>query len=602
MGASGVVAGAMALWALLGMEPPAAQVGPRGRAGAAGPSASTSPGHTPSAAASVSPADHASAITSDVASQASAGVATAAAQTCRLVGFVEDATGRRLAGARIHVSTSGKTVGEATTGATGDYAADVQTSWLTSGNTAVVRACAPGFGPATYWLRCREDELTPTITIPTLRLGRAGALQVHVRTALGEPIAADIELGGFDFEHRARGTSELTVEDVPRGWVGVEARAPGYVPGHERVIVSAARTTSLTVALVPGATLRVRAVDSEGVPVEANVMLLPVEGGRPDLDVGITDEDGAVARDDLPAGSFLLFAEELYVDGPVRIGTTHIALANGRSTDVEVVVGPSPVLRGRVLLDGRPAPHAHLVVGDSRVNFDDSKADAEGFYTLEGLPPGLLTVRVDGLRGARGSWSFEQLIAATGTTERDLECTSAIVRGRVLGAGGSPAARAPMIADGPASPVRFSTDADGRFELALGPGSWRIRSESEREHGGVTAEVPAGPASIEVELQLRPLSFGTLLALVRDPHGRSVPKASVVVRALDDPASRLHVLTDLDGQATTNLPAGRYRLELDEGTVEQVAHDVDLPVAAPGCVVEIGPGVRREVVLRFVAR
>jgi RNA polymerase sigma-70 factor, ECF subfamily len=233
-----------------------------------------------------------------------------------------------------------------------------------------------------------------------------------------------------------------------------------------------------------------------------------------------------------------------------------VRAAPGDELALELVLeGPGAELRGQVLDElGAPVAHAWLLVGAEvppSVRSGDgsfvpaappqrTRADAQGFFALEALPPGEqpLQARAPGFAPLATTVELHPVFPNGGArNELDVRLLRAArVRGRVLDSSGEPVAEAWVRCQ---APERFaSTSAwsqgDGDFTLAdLGLGTVTLVAEH-RRHGRAehTFELAAGDErSWEVRLARKAGLRGRML------DARGEPCADLVVVAVD-PADR----------------------------------------------------------------
>lgn len=204
---------------------------------------------------------------------------------------------------------------------------------------------------------------------------------------LAEKLAAEEPLG----RSSARGEFELT--DRPTGsTIHLLILAEGYRPERLRgVRVPSAKP--LVATLTEAFTVRGRALDEKGEPVEGAVVALSVQEIIPDISWrrfpagkeiakdGSTDREGRFALAGFPAGDaeislrapgFMPIVEKLVL--PLEAPAAELTFMLARGTE----------LAGRVTTtDGQPVAGARIAIGPAATRSDD-----DGLYQLAGLPPG----------------------------------------------------------------------------------------------------------------------------------------------------------------------------------------------------------------------
>jgi uncharacterized GH25 family protein len=251
----------------------------------------------------------------------------------------------------------------------------------------------------------------------------------------------------------------------------------------------------------------------------------------------------------------------------------------GRRLDERVVLTAGASLAG-VVLDDDDAPVPDAELSASREDEDDGprgadrvtgRSDAEGRFTLAGLPAGRWTLAVEA--AGLSAPEPEPFELAQGEARTDLELrmvTSGRLVGYVLDADGNPVDQRQVVArvDDDRPRVRWQgtqTTSDGRFELLdVEPGPWLVQSVPAQEAHVV---VPSGG---EVEVLLRLPRLPVLTGRVTLADGTPVPGAHVAaLQPAGGEDGRVAVLGRIDSGDD-----GRYRLELRQvGQVSlQAAH------------------------------
>ena len=235
----------------------------------------------------------------------------------------------------------------------------------------------------------------------------------------------------------------------------------------------------------------------------------------------------------------------------------------------------------------------------------EGRTDSEGWYSLDGLPPGDYSVRIHA--GDEVAQQQRTTVVARGCVRVGFSFAPppGRIRGRVMSSDG-PAAGAPVAAirvDRPEHARQTTADSDGRFDLdGLDAGSYYIAVNGRQPPTAVghegnrypTSFYPGGPdvaSALAVRLEqggevdgiewvVPPLlGKASLLGRVVDPAGAPVEGAWVqLIWAAGDRLT--------PDQAHTTGPDGAFEFALIEGA----AYVVQAGVGWPGVEVELVPG------------
>ena len=193
----------------------------------------------------------------------------------------------------------------------------------------------------------------------------------------------------------------------------------------------------------------------------------------------LTDAQGRFEIARLRRGTYDLVAE---ADRGALHGRTDGVATGGTAT---ITLGGLGAIAGVVTVAGAPATDFTVELaapGPGDGGHRQRVRTADGRFRLERLEPGRYTVDA---RAPAGRGSAEAVVTAGGTVEVAIALVGdATIRGRVRDAAGRPLANASILnlpggpSDGHGS---FSfdgppamTDADGRFEITVAPGAWRL--------------------------------------------------------------------------------------------------------------------------------
>ncbi|MCE5237370.1 carboxypeptidase-like regulatory domain-containing protein [bacterium] len=222
-----------------------------------------------------------------------------------------------------------------------------------------------------------------------------------------------------------------------------------------------------------------------GVPVRATSVSQTDSGGANALSSSslpssegqtVTDAQG---RFDLPGFApgisvFVSMEAEGCAGAGVRITDT---------TPMTIALKPEATVSGKVLVNGQPQAGVRVWSYPTQpmagARSASAQTAADGTYTLHHLGAGVLSVSVSGAPGM--ARPLEQIVTIkAGQAEKGVDFTltpGALIRGKVTDEKtGQPVAKASvttMTAEG-RSPASASTDADGKYELRVPPGTYRL--------------------------------------------------------------------------------------------------------------------------------
>lgn len=391
----------------------------------------------------------------------------------------------------------------------------------------------------------------------------------------------------------------------------------------------------IDIYLASGTRVHGRVVDPRGNPApHANVYCLPgyarmftaMEAPQAFRETS-ADENGAFVIDDLPAGDYQLLARKQ----GFRIALSGVPVfSDGRNSvhNVEVVLFPVEAgdnavygtVRDRngIAIPGAQARLSGLGAESLTEHGRSAATGADGRFRFEGVEPGLYMLQVE-------KEGFAPRMLRDVRLNREIEVTllsSAIVRGRVQVRGESApppqytvAARSLDQEDEdlfelfslwqPPIEAAFN-DPEGRFELRVDPGAYRITASAEG-HAPGNAEIEAlGGQTIDNVILLLEPGGGRISGTVETADRRSSSGARVTLLEGDVPLDTLigaglenlpgarSVFADSDGAFTfANLAAGEYLVAAEHPNYTP-GHAGPLALEpggiASGVVIELGFG------------
>lgn len=457
----------------------------------------------------------------------------AAAEPARALVTVSDAKGP-LAGATVRLSHDGD-VTTLTTGADGSARAD----HLDAGEWQI-SATADGHEPAGAKKDLRAGETTKL----DLVLGVGGRTLTGVVTdASGGPIGgARIDAAKLDRSVRASNAVASTVTGadgkykltVAEGQLLVAASEPSYSPQSRYLEVTAAGATA-DFQLVPGGVIEGVVRDERShEPVAAVV----VEAGRdtPAL-FGesatrhvTTNADGRFRVAGLRPGAYSLTAKgaKLAAKSPTLVG---LGVAE-QVTDVEILVGSAPSIRG-VVVDDQGAPAADVEIRSFGPGEDvTGTSDAKGVFVIDGVAPGRysLVANSDQFMPAgptRVEVADKDIDGVKITVTRGLHVKGHVERRQVCDVEVDAGMRRPGAMQMMFAPV--TTTDDGEFDIGpVHPGALDLKAHCASGDVGA-AHVDVTPTLGAVAIEVK--AGGSIAGKVVDGQGK--PVAAVTVMAGD---------------------------------------------------------------------
>jgi protocatechuate 3,4-dioxygenase beta subunit len=475
-----------------------------------------------------------------------------------------------------------------------------------------LEARAPGFAP----------RLVPGIEVPagpgehdlgTVLLSPGVALEGKVSDPQGRPIPqAEVRVV------KATGRMALLAmfrrgEEEPDAWSRADGsfRIADLAPGQPVNLVVTHKgfggadvpqvtppSEPLAVTLHPALRIAGRVVDPDGDPVARARLMLSTEwqrgGSRAMRSSGQTesDEQGRFLFEDVEPGTLRLTAS---AEGRQSAELGGIAAAPGKDVEgLELVLAPGATVEGRVTdAAGRPVPDVMVQVLDeeramgSRI-FHGTRADGDGWYTIEGLPSGQRSLAAEDDQGRR---AVGDLDVRPGSNRLDLRFRGGVeLAGRVLDADGNPvpAAEVELAGSGVSwGRQQVATGADGAFLLQdVEDGEYRLLVSKEGYASGESDPLKVAGApllGLEVRLQGGGAVTGRVLGLepealprveVRAFRLRGTGYQSKESRVDYEGRYRLPALAAGEWQVRAELPgSGRQaegRVTLEPGAAEAV--------------------------------
>jgi len=325
----------------------------------------------------------------------------------------------------------------------------------------------------------------------------------------------------------------------------------------------------VTLTMPRGARVEGRVVDrATQQPVTDFTILLPSRNNNPGAMGGssfsggtpIHSDDGRYSLDNIPAGTLQLMVRATgYVPGT----RNDITVEEGKTVSgIDLQLDKGATVSGRVTSASSPVAGVQVRLGFQRTpSFTNSTTDADGLYTLDGVPDGDQNVE---FQKTGFALLRKPVSVASGKDVRlDVEMDPGReLRGRVVDHAGRGVLGAYVSADmsnvgGAQRPEFVTTDGDGSFSMqGLTDGRYRVTA---RKEGFVTAEAN------DVELpQMRPITLTLEAGATINGRVTGIPpeQFTQVIVTASGGSSRNQAYADNGGNFVLNgLPDGRVRVD-----------------------------------------
>jgi protocatechuate 3,4-dioxygenase beta subunit len=339
----------------------------------------------------------------------------------------------------------------------------------------------------------------------------------------------------------------IRIDAVLPGNYGVIAACGGYVQrgGPSELSIEDNDLANVVWTFAPGARLRGHVRAPDGTPA-AGVQL---ETHHNKWGQATSGRDGAYEITGLNAGGVTITGSSPAGAVP---GDTRTTLTDGGTTELDVVLVASGNVAGTVTdQDGHPVPRVDLF-SFAEGHSSRGQTDDRGRYTLDGLPPGFVTIEL--MRAGSDPQQSVQIIAGqTATADFHVTEQTGALSGTVVDGNGHAVAGATITAweaNGRGYAGRSTSDATGTFSLAAVSSAPYQLDVSRSGVGEAHAYGVARGDAVRLELH----RTGSIVGIVR--LGDSGP-ADVVIEG-DDREERLY---RTDGRFQfDDVAAGPYHL------------------------------------------
>ena len=275
----------------------------------------------------------------------------------------------------------------------------------------------------------------------------------------------------------------------------------------------------------------------------------------------------AIARLFAPPGAYLVAVRSA---GFATARARALRTSAERATRVEIALAPPVSLAGRVAgRDGRPVAVRIAAVPEPGEAGDGPTAappeerpvaagDAQGRFEIPGLAPGLygVTVEAPGFAPVQVRAFVPRADPLAVTLDR-----LAQIEGEARLPDGRPAAGATVLAAGGQRGTAATSDADGRFAVALPAGTYRLLAASRAGAGAVPGQISVAPGAIARDITLRLGPPAGIDGSVSG-DGRPLAGAEVAVLAHETACEVARATAGPDGRFSVDgLAPGPYDLE-----------------------------------------
>jgi 5-hydroxyisourate hydrolase-like protein (transthyretin family) len=383
--------------------------------------------------------------------------------------------------------------------------------------------------------------------------GGSAAAGVHVRTGTRRRNTASATTDA---------NGDYTLDGVSLGDDTIDFMKEGFVTKHKSVQIVAGKDNRIDVDLDRGREIRGRVVDKSGQPV-ANARIGARTSAVPVMANGTSDSDGQFTISGLEDGRYTVSAQK---NGYVSASADDVDAAAGRPVTLTMDRGGS--IAGRVLgLPPEDLPQVR-VSASGRSSTASDRVDANGNFTLTGIPDGTITVTAfkQGMPMRQSAPKVIEVVNGNAPPV-DIDFGAGItVRGRVtrngIAVSGGNVSFAPRGRGG----VRAANGMiapDGEYEVSgVEPGDYDVRVFAGGGGNDAVQYTVVGNAVFDIDLK-----GASARGVVLDAAtGVPLPDVRVFVTPSSTQGGRVwrNASTDSDGRFTIDtLPDGSYTLRTE---------------------------------------
>ena len=364
-------------------------------------------------------------------------------------------------------------------------------------------------------------------------------------------------------------SGRFTIEGLSPARYDVEARvASGFGRSLGTVHVPLGGHVDLgTIRLDPAAHIAGRVVVEHGAACSDPSVQLHDAVHQRDVDM-VSDGDGALHADGVLAATYIVRAhcEGYYAAPPL----SPLVVTTRDQTGLVWQLARGGSIRGHVRRsDGTPVDRA-MVSAHSPKAYADELTIADGSFVVSGLAPADYDVTVSD--DASGEAAAKISIVGAATVDHDFTLDDgARISGIVVDPAGHPVPGLEVHANADEAPASATSGADGRFTMAVRPGTYEVVAGVDWQHPLHAPQVITVVARDSEDVKLVvPAQDATIRGDVKDATGKPVGDAFVSAyqpTAFGDPMWRFTwndhpVLTAPDGTfEITGLGSGSYTVE-----------------------------------------
>jgi RNA polymerase sigma factor (sigma-70 family) len=390
-------------------------------------------------------------------------------------------------------------------------------------------------------------------------------------------------------------TGEFRFRGVPVGTYALTASKEGFTDRTMTglTLTDASGVEGLEVLLSSGGGIAGVITDAQGAPVSGISVTTQWGGPPPGSAATKSGDDGSFAFANLPPGSHHVIAEW----SKDKLRSAFVSVVDGETARVDF--GAAAALLGVVLDENGAAVPGAIVRASTmlggKYTSRQAKTDESGHFRVDGLDRGEWNVGVQVL-GA-GAFAADNLAKVT-VADSDQDVTLRLASGSLAGRVCLKATGAPVVGRdvqlslyslvggggawklGTGAAMAFA-DKDGAFRFrGLAPGRYRLFAYPHTEDKTLRVfekDFDVAGAAVEgVEVALEKGRTGTVRIVAKDPDGKPVEGATVLVTNPDGTTRNVQSAVEAPGIYVVVLEAGRTELTVFRADLHAAAATVDV--------------------------